>query len=70
MDNLMDPAHTTFLHARSRGIQFNKAFLEMPVKDFVESPIGMVCIATRRVGENVWLRMNDVIPPGHVTDQP
>ena len=62
-DNLMDPAHTTFLHARSSGIQFSEGFLEMPEMEFLQSPIGLVYIATRRVGENAWLRMNDVIPP-------
>ena len=62
-DNLMDPVHTTFLHARSSGIQFSEGFLQMPEMDYMESPIGMVYIATRRIGDNVWLRMNDVMPP-------
>ena len=35
----------------------------IPELDFIETPIGMVYIATRRVGDNVWVRMNDFIPP-------
>ena len=64
-DNSMDPVHTTFLHGRVSGVQFTEAFLEMPAMDFMESPIGMVYIATRRVGDNVWVRMNDQIAPNH-----
>lgn len=62
-ENIMDPVHTTFLHARSSTIQFSEGFLSIPEMDFRESPIGMMYIATRRVGDNVWLRMNDAIPP-------
>ena len=62
-ENGMDPAHTTFLHARSSGIQFSDGFLELPEMDFMETPLGFIYIATRRIGDNVWLRMNDAIPP-------
>jgi phenylpropionate dioxygenase-like ring-hydroxylating dioxygenase large terminal subunit len=62
-ENSMDPVHTTFLHGRVSGVQFTDAFLEMPEMDFVESPIGMVYIATRRVGDNVWIRVNDQVSP-------
>ena len=62
-ENAMDPAHTTFLHARSSGVQFSTGFLEIPELNFLPSPLGMVYIATRRVGDNIWLRMNDAIPP-------
>ena len=62
-DNVMDPVHTTFLHSRATGVQFTNAFNELPQMDFIESPVGMVYIATRRVGDHVWVRMNDSILP-------
>jgi phenylpropionate dioxygenase-like ring-hydroxylating dioxygenase large terminal subunit len=62
-DNIMDPVHTWYLHTRASGTQFTLSFGELPVMDFLESPIGMVYIATRRVGDNVWVRINDSVPP-------
>ena len=62
-DNAMDPAHTTFLHTRSSGVQFTSAFEVLPEMDWVETPIGMIYIATRRVGDNVFARMGEFIPP-------
>jgi nitrite reductase/ring-hydroxylating ferredoxin subunit len=62
-DNAMDPAHTTFLHSRSSTVQFTEAFLEMPEIDFMETPFGVIYIATRRVGDNVFTRMGEFICP-------
>jgi nitrite reductase/ring-hydroxylating ferredoxin subunit len=62
-DNAMDPVHTTFLHTRSSGTQFTDSFAEMPQMDWVETPIGMLYIATRRIGDNVWTRMGEFICP-------
>jgi hypothetical protein len=46
MDNLMDPVYITFIHAQNSGIQFTKAFLEVPVMDFVESLTSILYVAT------------------------
>ncbi len=62
-ENIMDPVHTTFLHARSSGIQFTAGFLEIPVIDFVDTPTGMAYVALRRVRDHLWLRMTDAILP-------
>ena len=62
-ENCMDPAHLVFLHTRSSGAQFNPDLAKEAEWDFMESPAGMVYIDTRRVGENVWVRMADFIPP-------
>lgn len=62
-ENSMDPVHTAFLHTIVSGAQFTEEFGVIPELDFIETPIGMVYIATRRVGDNVWVRMNDFIPP-------
>jgi nitrite reductase/ring-hydroxylating ferredoxin subunit len=62
-DNSMDPVHTAFLHALSSGYQFTEAFGVVPELDWVTTEAGMVYIATRRVGELVWVRVCDFMPP-------
>jgi len=63
MENTMDPAHTAFLHTIVSGAVFTNEFGVLPELDFVETPIGMIYIATRRVGENVWARMVEAVLP-------
>jgi nitrite reductase/ring-hydroxylating ferredoxin subunit len=63
MENAMDPAHTAFLHTIVSGTVFTDEFGVLPELDFVETPIGMIYVATRRVGENVWARMVEAILP-------
>ena len=62
-DNAMDPAHTAFLHTRISGVQFTEAFGDIGELDYVETPLGMAYLDTRRVGDNVWLRMKEYIYP-------
>jgi len=62
-DNSMDPVHTAFLHALSSGYQFTEAFGVVPEIDWVLTEAGMVYLATRRVGDLVWVRVCDFIPP-------
>jgi phenylpropionate dioxygenase-like ring-hydroxylating dioxygenase large terminal subunit len=62
-DNSMDPVHTAFLHALSSGDQFTEAFGVVPELDWVRTEAGMVYIATRRVGDLVWVRVCDFMPP-------
>jgi len=63
MENAMDPAHTAFLHTIVSGAVFTNEFGVLPELDFVETPIGMIYIATRRVGDNVWARMVEAVLP-------
>ncbi|HEY1258013.1 MAG TPA: aromatic ring-hydroxylating dioxygenase subunit alpha [Stellaceae bacterium] len=63
MENTMDPAHTAFLHTIVSGAVFTEEFGVLPELDFVETPIGMIYVATRRVGDNVWARMVEAIVP-------
>jgi phenylpropionate dioxygenase-like ring-hydroxylating dioxygenase large terminal subunit len=63
MENTMDPVHTAFLHTIVSGSQFTDQFGVVPELEFVETPIGMIYIATRRVGDNVWARMVEAIAP-------
>lgn len=62
-ENGADPIHTAFLHARVARVQFSPQFLELPTLDFMETPIGVLSIATRRVGDRLWIRASDVILP-------
>jgi phenylpropionate dioxygenase-like ring-hydroxylating dioxygenase large terminal subunit len=62
-DNSMDPVHTAFLHALSSGYQFTEAFGAVPELDWALTEAGMVYIATRRVGDLVWVRVCDYMPP-------
>jgi hypothetical protein len=55
--------HTAFLHALSSGYQFTEAFGVVPELDWVTTEAGMVYIATRRVGDLVWVRVCDFMPP-------
>ena len=63
MENSMDPAHFQFLHSLPGNMGFTEDFKQFPEVDFMETPVGMVYIATRRVGDKVWVRTSDYIPP-------
>jgi phenylpropionate dioxygenase-like ring-hydroxylating dioxygenase large terminal subunit len=63
MENAVDPAHTAFLHTIVSGSQFTEEFGVMPELEFVETPVGMMSISTRRVGLNVWARMIEAVLP-------
>ena len=62
-ENQMDPIHLSFLHTIVSGAQFNEGFAVVPEMEWMSTPIGMAYIATRRVGENIWVRMADSIMP-------
>jgi phenylpropionate dioxygenase-like ring-hydroxylating dioxygenase large terminal subunit len=63
MENAMDPAHTAFLHTIVSGSQFTDEFGVLPELEFVETPVGMIYVGTRRVGQNVWVRMVEAVLP-------
>lgn len=63
MENAMDPAHTAFLHTIVSGAVFTEEFGVLPELEFVETPLGMIYVATRRVRQNVWARMVEAILP-------
>lgn len=62
-DNCMDPAHRVWLHARSSGLQGDSKEGTDAEWNFIETPIGMSYLDTRRVGDYVWVRIADFIPP-------
>ena len=63
-ENEMDPVHITFLHTRLFGAQFGEIFRPIPTLEFLETPVGMMYVTTRRWrGGKVYLRSNDMILP-------
>ncbi|MDC0436056.1 aromatic ring-hydroxylating dioxygenase subunit alpha [Candidatus Pelagibacter sp.] len=63
LDAIMDPVHTSFLHGQSSGIQFSEGFAEIGEIDFYERGIQYLGCNTRRINDNVWIRVNELILP-------
>jgi phenylpropionate dioxygenase-like ring-hydroxylating dioxygenase large terminal subunit len=62
-ENSMDPAHLQFLHTLPGSEGFTDDFKEKPEWDWMETPVGMVYIDTRRDADRVWVRVADLILP-------
>lgn len=62
-ENEMDPIHLTFLHTRVFGTQFTEVYGEIPTIEWIETEHGMVYLTVRRWGENLYLRVNDMLMP-------
>jgi len=63
LDAIMDPVHTSFLHGQNSGIQFSKGFAEIGEIEFFERGVQYLGCNTRRVDDNVWVRVNELILP-------
>ena len=63
LDAILDPLHTSFLHSKFGRVQFSDGFGEIGHIDFFERSVWLLGINTRRVGENVWLRVNELVMP-------
>jgi nitrite reductase/ring-hydroxylating ferredoxin subunit len=63
LDAIMDPVHTSFLHGQSSGVQFSEGFAEVGEIDFYERGIQYLGCNTRRIEDNVWVRVNELILP-------
>lgn len=60
LDAIVDPVHTAFLH----NAQFSDGFGRMGELDFYHRQKSrFLGTATRRVGENIWVRVNELILP-------
>jgi phenylpropionate dioxygenase-like ring-hydroxylating dioxygenase large terminal subunit len=62
-ENSMDPAHVAFLHTLPGSQGFNDEFKDLAEWDWMETPVGMVYIDTRRQHDKVWVRVADFILP-------
>jgi hypothetical protein len=56
-ENTIDAVHLAFLHTIVSGAVFTDEFGVLPELEFAETPVGIIYIATRRVGDNVWARV-------------
>ena len=60
LDAIVDPAHTAFLHQA----QFSDGFGELgEIRFYERQKTRFLGTATRRVGDNVWVRVNELILP-------
>jgi hypothetical protein len=62
-DAILDPIHTAFLHSRISRAQFSEGFGVIGEMKFYERALGFLGTATRRVGDNVWVRVNELVLP-------
>ncbi|MEE8280433.1 MAG: aromatic ring-hydroxylating dioxygenase subunit alpha [Alphaproteobacteria bacterium] len=62
-ENAMDPVHAVFLHARVTGPQFAETWGQMGVREFHERETGFYYTNARRVGDNIWVRIHEIILP-------
>lgn len=63
-ENAVDPHHTQILHVipQLRGMDhFSNEFGNFPELTWTETPGGVMYVAARRVGENVWLRSAEIL---------
>jgi nitrite reductase/ring-hydroxylating ferredoxin subunit len=63
VENAADPIHNAYLHAIVAGQQFSTAFNVLPALDYVETPLGFLSMASRRVKDAIFLRASDIIMP-------
>jgi phenylpropionate dioxygenase-like ring-hydroxylating dioxygenase large terminal subunit len=62
-ENSMDPAHLLYLHTLPGSEGFHDDFKMRPEWDWMETPVGMVYIDSRRRDDQVWVRVADLILP-------
>ncbi len=64
LDAIMDPTHTTYLHSRNSHPQFSEGMKAEGVLKFYErNDNHFLGSSSRRVGDNVWVRVNELILP-------
>ena len=63
LDAILDPIHTSFLHSSISREQFSAGFGEIGRIDFFDRGARLMGTNTRRVGDNVWFRVNELVLP-------
>lgn len=63
LDAIVDPVHTSFLHSRVSRTQFSVGFGELGEIEFYERPGRIFASNMRRVGDNAWFRVNELVLP-------
>ena len=61
VENAADPIHNAYLHAimSASGNQFSAPFRVLPALDFVETPLGFLSMATRKIRDFVFIRAGE-----------
>ncbi len=65
LDAILDPIHTSFLHSRMSRPQFSKGLGELGELAFYSRQMGFLGASTRRVEDNVWVRINELVLPNY-----
>ena len=65
LDAILDPIHTTFLHSRMSRPQFSEGMAELGELEFYAREMSFLGSNTRRVGDNIWVRVNELVLPNY-----
>ena len=65
LDAILDPIHTSFLHSRMSRPQFSEGMGELGELLFYPRPMGFLGANVRRVGDNIWVRVNELVFPNY-----
>ena len=65
LDAILDPIHTSFLHSSISREQFSEGFGEVGEMKFYERQMGFIGTNSRRVDDNVWVRVNELVLPNY-----
>jgi len=65
LDAILDPIHTSFLHSRVSRAQFSEGLGEIGELLFYEREMSFLGANVRRVGEHVWVRVNELVLPNY-----
>ena len=64
LDAILDPTHTTYLHSQNSHPQFSDGMKEDGILKFYErNENHFLGSSTRRIGDNAWVRVNELILP-------
>ncbi len=65
LDAILDPIHTSFLHSRMSRAQFSEGLGEIGELLFYQRQMSFLGANVRRVGEHVWVRVNELVLPNY-----
>ncbi len=65
LDAILDPIHTSFLHSRVSRAQFSEGLGEVGELLFYERETSYLGANVRRVGDHVWVRVNELVLPNY-----
>jgi nitrite reductase/ring-hydroxylating ferredoxin subunit len=65
LDAILDPIHTSFLHSRMSRVQFSEGLGEVGELLFFEREMSFLGANVRRVGDNIWVRVNELVLPNY-----